>query len=208
MPDTTRELPLLNESDVDPNPIVQFARWFAEAEAMVPILPNAMTLATATPGGVPSARVVLLKSFDEKGFVFYTNYESHKGRELDENPAAALVFYWAEMARQVRISGRVTRTSREESEAYFQTRPLDSQLGALASRQSEVLSNREALESKMEKLLKEYQNTEVPLPRFWGGYNLAPATIEFWQGRPSRLHDRLRYTRLSDGKWLIQRLSP
>ncbi|MEK6300717.1 MAG: pyridoxamine 5'-phosphate oxidase [Acidobacteriota bacterium] len=208
MPDTTRELPLLNEGEVDPNPIVQFARWFAEAEAAVPILPNAMTLATATPGGVPSARVVLLKSFDEHGFVFYTNYESDKGRELDENPAAALVFYWAEMARQVRISGRVTRTSREESEAYFQTRPLDSQLGALASRQSEVIGSRDVLESKMEELLKRYQNNAVPLPSFWGGYRLAPATIEFWQGRPSRLHDRLRYTKRSDGKWLIERLSP
>ncbi len=205
---SARELPPLNESDADPNPFRQFQRWFGEAEAEIPILPNAMTLATATPDGVPSARVVLLKSFDEEGFVFYTNYESQKGTEMDENPVAALVFYWAEFARQVRISGRVTRTSREESEAYFNTRPKDSQLGALASRQSEVISSREVLEAKMAELVKEHKDKPVRLPLFWGGYRLAPETIEFWQSRPSRLHDRLRYTKQEDGRWRIERLSP
>lgn len=205
---SARELPPLIESDLDPNPFRQFQRWFDEAEASIPILPNAMTLATATPDGVPSARVVLLKSFDERGFVFYTNYESQKGRELEANSAAALVFYWAEFARQVRISGQVTRTSREESEAYFHTRPKDSQLGALASRQSEVISSRDALEGKMNELLAEYADKPVPLPSFWGGYRLASETIEFWQTRPSRLHDRLRYRKLQSGDWLIERLSP
>jgi pyridoxamine 5'-phosphate oxidase len=208
MSDTDRELPQLNKRDADSNPFRQFQLWFTEAEAAVPILPNAMTLATATPEGVPSARVVLLKSFDEQGFVFYTNYESRKGIELDENPAAALVFYWAELARQVRITGRVTRTSRAESEAYFRTRPLDSQLGALASRQSEVIPSREVLEAKMDELFKKHLGEQVPYPSFWGGYRLAPTTIEFWQNRPSRLHDRLRYTKLDDGEWLIERLSP
>ncbi|MFY9608248.1 MAG: pyridoxamine 5'-phosphate oxidase [Blastocatellia bacterium] len=198
----------LNESDADPNPLRQFQRWFGEAEAEIPILPNAMTLATATRDGVPSARVVLLKSFDEQGFVFYTNYESRKGIELDENPTASLVFYWAELARQVRITGRVTRTSRAESEAYFRTRPLDSQLGALASRQSAVIPSREVLEAKMDELLKKHAGGHVPFPSFWGGYRLAPETIEFWQSRPSRLHDRLRYTKQADGEWLIERLSP
>lgn len=208
MSDTDRELPQLNKRDADSNPFRQFQLWFTEAEAAVPILPNAMTLATATPEGVPSARVVLLKSFDEQGFVFYTNYESRKGIELDENPAAALVFYWAELARQVRITGRVTRTSRAESEAYFRTRPLDSQLGALASRQSQVIPSREVLEAKMDELFKKHLGEQVPYPSFWGGYRLAPTTIEFWQNRPSRLHDRLRYTKLDDGEWLIERLSP
>lgn len=203
-----RELPPLNESDAEPNPILQFQKWFSEAEAEVPILPNAMTVATATKDGVPSARVVLLKSFDEEGFVFYTNYESQKGKELDQNPVATLVFYWAEFARQVRISGSVTRTSREESEEYFQTRPKDSQLGALASRQSEVLVSRDALEAKMAALVEEHEDKAVALPGFWGGYRVAAETIEFWQNRPSRLHDRLRYTKKENGEWLIERLSP
>lgn len=202
------ELPPLIETDADPNPFRQFQKWFGEAEAEVPILPNAMTLATATRDGVPSARVVLLKSFDEEGFVFYTNYESQKGKELDENPVATLVFYWAEFARQVRITGRAARTSEAESEAYFRTRPLDSQLGALASRQSEVIPSREVLEAKMDELLKRLEGERIPFPSFWGGYRLAPDTIEFWQSRPSRLHDRLRYTKKENGEWLIERLSP
>ena len=202
------EFPALNEEDADPNPFKQFERWFKQAEAAVPILPNAMTLATATKAGVPSARVVLLKDFDEHGFVFYTNYQSQKGNELDENPIATLSFYWAEPSRQVRITGMATRTSRSESEAYFHTRPIDSQLGAWASNQSEVISNREVLERRMEELLKEYEGKRIPLPPSWGGYRVAPFVFEFWQNRASRLHDRLRYKLGSEGEWVIERLAP
>jgi pyridoxamine 5'-phosphate oxidase len=209
MPDVDQyEFPALNEEDVDPNPFKQFERWFREAEAVVPILPNAMTLATTTKQGVPSARVVLLKDFDESGFVFYTNYQSQKGRELDENPLAALSFYWAEPARQVRITGTATRTTRSESEAYFHTRPIDSQLGAWASNQGEVISSRAVLEQRMEELLKEYAGKRIPLPPYWGGYRVAPFVFEFWQNRASRLHDRLRYKLGSAGKWVIERLAP
>ena len=202
------ELPELNEATVDPNPIEQFARWFADATASGIKLPNAMTLATATADGMPAARVVLLKEFDADGFVFYTNYESQKGRELAENPRAALCFYWPELDRQVRITGSVTKTAREESEGYFHTRPVDSQLGAWASRQSAVISSREVLEQRMRELVRQYEGGLVPLPPYWGGYRLAPDRIEFWQNRLSRLHDRLRYTRQPDGAWLIERLSP
>lgn len=200
--------PPLRKSDLDPNPFREFQKWFDRAIAAIPILPNAMTLATATRDGAPSARVVLLKDFDENGFVFYTNYTSDKSRELDENPVAALCFYWPELERQVRITGRVTKTSREESETYFRTRPRDSQLGARVSKQSEVVRGRAILEEKMARLIQEHEGREIPLPDYWGGYRLAPDQIEFWQGRPSRLHDRLRYTRQSDGTWLIERLSP
>lgn len=201
-------LPELSEADVDRDPIKQFARWFADANAAGLKLPNAMTLATATPDGLPSARVVLLKEFDADGFVFYTNYDSQKGRELELNPRAALCFYWTELDRQVRITGSVTKTSREESEAYFHTRPVDSQLGAWASRQSAVIAGRDVLEERMRELVREYEGGEVPLPPYWGGYRLAPDVIEFWQNRLSRLHDRLRYARQADGAWLIERLSP
>ena len=201
------EFPALNEGEVDSNPFTQFERWFKQAEADVPILPNAMTLATSTRDGVPSARVVLLKDFDERGFVFYTNYQSQKGKELDANPLATLSFYWAEPARQVRIAGTATRTSRSESEAYFHTRPIDSQLGAWASNQSEVIASREVLEQRMEELLKEYEGKRIPLPPYWGGYRVAPFVFEFWQSRASRLHDRIRY-RLVNGKWVIERLAP
>lgn len=200
--------PPLRKSDVDPNPFKEFQKWFDRATATIPILPNAMTLATATREGIPSARVVLLKDFDESGFVFYTNYDSHKSRELDENPVATLCFYWAKLERQVRITGRVTKTSREESEIYFRTRPRDSLLGAWASKQSEVVASREILEEKMARLVEKYEGREIPLPDYWGGYRLAPDQIEFWQGRASRLHDRLRYTLQSDGAWIIERLSP
>lgn len=199
--------PELNERDVDSSPFLQFEKWFREAEAAVPILPNAMTLATASTEGVPSARVVLLKDFDERGFVFYTNYESPKGRELDDNSVAALCFYWPELGRQVRISGTVSRTTRDESEAYFHTRPADSQLGAWASNQSEVISGRDVLEARMDELVREYEGKQVPLPPYWGGYRLAPSIVEFWQSRPSRLHDRLRYTRV-ESEWVIERLAP
>jgi pyridoxamine 5'-phosphate oxidase len=201
-------IPELIEDEVDPNPFKQFAIWFQHAEKVVPILPNAMTLATATKNGMPSSRVVLLKGFDERGFVFYTNYESQKGRELDDNPVASLSFYWAELARQVRITGTVRRTTPAESEEYFHTRPIDSQLGAWASNQSEVISSRDVLEKRMEELWTEYANKTIPLPPYWGGYRVTPFLIEFWQNRDSRLHDRLRYRLTSEGTWIIERLAP
>jgi pyridoxamine 5'-phosphate oxidase len=203
----TPDYPEFNEKDADSNPFKQFEKWFKQAEAAVPILPNAMTLATAGRDGVPSARVVLLKDFDEHGFVFYTNYASPKGKELGENSVASLCFYWAELGRQVRITGTVSETSREESEAYFHTRPVDSQLGAWASNQSEVISSRDVLESRMEELVRKYEGKEIPLPPYWGGYRVAPMVLEFWQSRPSRLHDRLRYTR-TGRDWVIERLAP
>jgi len=198
----------LKESDLDPSPFKQFDKWFQQALAAGLPEPNAMTLATATPDGKPSARVVLLKGFNEHGFVFFTNYESQKGRELSANPHAALVCYWIELERQVRISGRVSRVSAEESEDYFRSRPVGSQLGAWVSRQSQVVSGREILEDKLEELTQEYQSKPIPLPPYWGGYRVAPDTLEFWQGRPNRLHDRLRYTCQPDDQWLIERLSP
>ena len=198
----------LNEEDFDPDPIRQFAAWFAEAEAAGVPEANAMTLATATRDGRPSARVVLLKGFDERGFVFYTNYESQKGRELADNPQAALTFYWPGLERQVRITGTVERVSREESRRYFESRPLGSRLGASLSRQSAVIPDRSVLEQEFVRLQTEYADGDVPLPPFWGGYRVNPTAIEFWQGRPSRLHDRLRYTRQPDGLWRIERLSP
>ncbi len=198
----------LNESDVDPDPFVQFGRWLQGAVEANLVEPNAMTLATASKDGLPSARLILLKSFDGNGFVFYTNYESQKGRELAENPNAALVFYWAELERQVRIAGTVSKVSREESEAYFNSRPAGSRLGAWASRQSRVISSREILEERLNELTAEYQDREVPTPPFWGGYRLSPQTFEFWQGRPDRLHDRLRYIRQPESGWVIERLSP
>ncbi|HEY7913152.1 MAG TPA: pyridoxamine 5'-phosphate oxidase [Blastocatellia bacterium] len=199
--------PLL-ENNIEPDPFEQFRKWFEQALVAVPKLPNAMTVATATADGVPSARLVLLKDFDERGFVFYTNYESAKGRELNENPVAALVFYWSELDRQVRITGRVTKTTREESDEYFHTRPLESQLGAWASNQSQVITGRDVLEKRMEALVKEYESRIVPLPPYWGGYRVSPRVVEFWQNREGRLHDRIRYRLLDDGRWLIERLSP
>jgi pyridoxamine 5'-phosphate oxidase len=201
-------LPALSEADMDPDPFKQFGKWFEQANGANIILPNAMTLATVSSDGKPSARMVLLKEFDESGFVFYTNYDSPKGRELEENTNAALVFYWAELGRQVRITGRAERVSREQSEAYFRTRPLDSRLSAWVSNQSQVISSREVLEEAMARLAAEYQDKEVPLPPYWGGLRVSAETIEFWQSRPGRLHDRLRYTRQASGGWLMERLSP
>lgn len=197
----------LNEADLADDPFTQFNRWLTEALARDVPEPNAMTLATATRDGVPSARIVLLRGFDERGFVFFTNYESQKGRELAENPRAALVFYWPTLGRQVRITGEVTRVSREESEAYFHTRPRGSQLSAWASEQSAVIPDRATLEERLREIEQRFPG-EVPLPPFWGGYRVSPTTIEFWQGRTNRLHDRLRYTRQPDGTWRIERLSP
>ena len=198
----------LEVSDTDPDPIEQFRRWFDEALASNPHEPNAMTLATATPGGRPSARIVLLKGFDERGFVFYTNYEGRKSEELEANPRCALLFYWGELERQVRIEGRVRRLPDEESDAYFAGRPRGSQLGAWASEQSRPVRDRGTLEQRLRELEAEYEGREVPRPPFWGGYRVEPETIEFWQGRGNRLHDRIVYRRPEDGGWRRERLQP
>ena len=197
----------LAEADVDADPVVQFGRWFEQATQAGLLEPHAMTRATATPEGRPSARRVLLRGFDERGFCFYTNYESRKGAELAANPRAALVFWWGELERQVRIEGRVERTSRAESEAYFASRPPGSQLSAAASPQSRVVEDRAALERRVAELATGAPDGQVPLPDFWGGYRLTHEVVEFWQGRPNRLHDRLRYRRAGDD-WKIERLAP
>ncbi len=203
----TREA--LSEASVDPDPIVQFRRWFDEAEAAGLPEPNAMTLATATADGRPSARVVLLKGVDARGFAFYTNYASRKGRELAANPRAALVFHWAELERQVRVEGRVERLSEQESAAYFRSRPLGARLGAWVSPQSEVIAGREVLETRLAELAARFADGDVPLPPWWGGFRLVPELVELWQGRPDRLHDRLRYRRGgSGGGWRLERLAP
>lgn len=197
----------LGEGDVAADPIAQFLAWFDDAQAAELREPNAMTLATATPDGAPSARIVLLKGVDERGFVFYTDYRSRKGEELAANPRAALVFHWAELERQVRVTGTVARVSREESEAYYRTRPVGSRIGAWASHQSRPIAGRAELEAREAELARRYADGDVPLPPHWGGYRVAPETVEFWQGRPSRLHDRLRYVR-EEGGWRVERLAP
>jgi pyridoxamine 5'-phosphate oxidase len=197
----------LREADVDPDPIVQFQRWFADARATGDPLPEAMNLATATRTGIPSARMVLLKGVDARGFVFFTNHESQKGKDLAENPRAALVFYWAKLGRQVRVSGTVSRVSSEESDAYFRNRPLESRLSAAASPQSAVIPSRDVLEKRVEELRRQYDG-DVPRPSFWGGYRVSPESIEFWLHRENRLHDRLRYTREPSGTWRLERLAP
>lgn len=197
----------LSEEDIAESPIEQFALWFRQALAADLPDANAMTLATASASGKPSARIVLLKGFDESGFRFYTNYKSRKGRELAENPHASLCFYWAELERQVRIEGSVTKLSSEDSAAYFSKRPRLSQLGAWASSQSKQVQSREALENNFEEMKERFEGEEIPLPDFWGGFVLKPRCIEFWQGRPSRLHDRIVYERGSR-EWEVKRLAP
>lgn len=197
----------LDERDVDPDPVVQFHKWFEEAvQAQMPLV-NAMTLATVDAGGRPAARIVLLKGADEHGFVFYTDYESRKGRELAAHPHAALLFYWTELERQVRIEGRVGKTTAEESEAYFASRPLGSRHAAHASMQSTVVPDRHFLEAKFRAAALE-QGDDPPRPARWGGYRVTADAIEFWQGRANRLHDRILYRRADDGAWRIERLSP
>jgi pyridoxamine 5'-phosphate oxidase len=197
----------LTEADALDDPIQQFSLWFGEALKSELLDTNAMTLATASRDGVPAARIVLLKGFDETGFVFFTNYESAKAHDLDDNPRACLLLFWAALERQVRITGGVTRTSAEESDTYFHSRPFESQIGAWASAQSRRVGDRSALESRYAELAAQYAGGPVPLPPFWGGYRVVPEAMEFWQGRKSRLHDRLLYVR-SNGRWERSRLAP
>lgn len=198
----------LTFEDTDPNPLLQFERWFKAAEQSPVNEPNAMTLATVGENGRPKARIVLLKQVDQQGFVFFTNYDSQKGQDLEANPFASLVFFWDVIQRQVRIEGRVEKIAKADSEAYFQSRPKGSQIGAIASPQSQVIPSREVLQEKVAQLEKEYESKEqLPLPDNWGGYRLVPDCIEFWQGRSSRLHDRIRY-RLEQNDWLRERLAP
>lgn len=197
----------LDISDVSTSPILQFEKWFKEAVDAKVNEPNAMTVCTATKDGRPSARILLLRNFDEKGFVYYSNYNSRKGKEFDENPFGALLFFWPELERQVRIEGLVVKQTDVESDSYFHSRPRESKLGAWTSNQSEVINNRDILASKYENFALQFPEEQVPRPPHWGGYVLMPTTMEFWQGRPSRLHDRVLYTR-EKGDWKIERLSP
>ena len=199
--------PILSERGVENDPILQFAQWYEKAREVARPLPHAAALATATGAGHPSLRMVLLKAFDARGFVFYTNYRSRKGRELARNARATLLFYWGELERQVRIEGRVAKVTAREADEYFATRPRGSQLAAWASNQSAALANRAALERRYAGYARKYAEA-VPRPRHWGGYRLAPEQIEFWQGRADRLHDRILYRRARGGRWAIERLAP
>src|SRR5947209_9100033 len=197
----------LRRSDLDPNPVAQFDNWFSAAiKAGIPDA-NAMALATATPDGRPSVRIVLLKEFSDAGFVFFTNYHSDKGTQLDANPRAALAFYWMEVERQIRIEGTVEKSSRQDSEKYFHSRPLGAQVGAWASPQSQTIDGRRVLEARLAEMEQRFSSGPIPLPPHWGGYRLSPERFEFWHGRPNRLHDRFRYSRAQDGAWSIERLA-
>lgn len=196
----------LNSSSVNPNPFKQFSKWFEQALKSGLLEPNSMAVATATRAGRPSTRILLLKGYSEKGFIFFTNYKSRKGKELEENPYASLLFFWEKTERQVRIEGRVKKISQEETKEYFDTRPYESRLGAWASMQSSVIESRDVISKKYMKYFQQYRG-EVPVPPYWGGYCLEPDYFEFWQGRPNRLHDRIRYKK-TKGVWKIDRLSP
>jgi pyridoxamine 5'-phosphate oxidase len=198
----------LLEQEVDPSPILQFQAWLQDAVAARMLEPNAMTLATVTPEGKPSARIVLLKDFDERGFVFYTNLQSRKGQELNQTPAAVLVFWWDKLERQIRIEGSILKVSDAEADEYFQSRPKGSQLGAWVSHQSQVIEGREDLEHRLKTFEQKYGDRPIPRPDHWGGYRLVPSAFEFWQGRPNRLHDRLCYRQKNSTGWTIERLSP
>jgi pyridoxamine 5'-phosphate oxidase len=198
----------LLESDMETDPIRQFNIWWLEAVETNIVEVNAMTLATASADGIPSARTVLMKGFSEKGFIFFTNYDSFKGQQLSENPKACLLFFWKELERQVRITGIVEKLSGEESDVYFQSRPRASQVGAVASPQSQVIESRQWLDEKYSEVFQQFENTTVQRPSHWGGYLVTPVIIEFWQGRPGRLHDRIQYTLSDDGNWKIERLAP
>ncbi|MGZ5246131.1 MAG: pyridoxamine 5'-phosphate oxidase [Flavitalea sp.] len=198
----------LSENDVEKDPMVQFERWWAEALNSDIIEVNAMTLATASAEGVPSARIVLLKGFDKDGFIFFSNYESFKGKDLQENPRACLVFFWKELERQVRITGVVNKLDEAANDEYYYSRPVGSQIGAIASPQSHVIENREWLEKRVNDLQNEFSNKKITRPAYWGGYIVQPVSVEFWQGRESRLHDRIQYTLQEGGNWMIERLSP
>jgi pyridoxamine 5'-phosphate oxidase len=198
----------LRADDLDPDPTRQFAAWFRQAAEAGVGAPEAAALATASAGGVPSVRMVLIKHYDERGFVFYSNYESSKGEDLEANPHAALLFYWELLGRQVRIQGGARRTTLEESAAYVRSRPRGSQLSALASPQSRPIESREVLELRVAELAVQHEGAELPLPGGWGGYRITPESFEFWQHRADRLHDRLRYARGEDGRWRVHRLAP
>jgi pyridoxamine 5'-phosphate oxidase len=198
----------LFEKDAEPNPIEQFKKWWEQATASNIEEVNAMTLATCTRDGKPSARIVLLKEIKKDGFVFFTNYNSKKGKQLDNNPFASLVFFWKELERQVRIEGTIEKVSARESDKYFSSRPLESRIGAWSSPQSEIIENREILENNVAFYNKKFQSQNIPRPENWGGYIVKPALIEFWQGRPGRLHDRLQYLSNEENSWIVERLAP